>query len=117
MGEEAESFFNSTRKEILEEIEKFSRIILDLDERTALIGLLQRIVEIVSGVEAAHSYTHSYLIFDVKLPDIETLGVFFRELEHLKLRRPNEKLAYSGKIDGDKVLAHVEVRFTEGEAA
>lgn len=96
------------RKELLERIELNKHGILISHEKIELVDSLQRIIKIFSGAKAVKLETYSNIL-EVSLPDVESLGVFFRELEHLKSEMPKAKLTYSGKVDEDKILAEVRI--------
>jgi len=111
-GKEAMDPFDTKRKELHREIEEHQASILRLNERIDLMYSLQCIIRIFSGAKVVRwkRYTDDSTI-EVILPDIETLGAFFRELEHLNSKMPKVALTYSGKIAGDEVLAEVKIQF------
>lgn len=108
--------FDTKRKELLGKIETHHAIILAFHKEIGLFDALQSIVKLLSGAKTVRIGRYSDTL-EVSLPDIESLGVFFRELEHLKSRMPKVELTYSGKVDGNNVLAEVEIRFKEAEGS
>jgi len=107
--------FDAKRQELLTAIETYQGNILETHKRIELIDSLQSIIKIVSGAKVVHLGTFRFYgdPLVVSLPDIETLGTFLRELEHLKSKIPTVELTYSGKIAGDEVLAEVKIAFKD----
>lgn len=99
---------DSQRKVILGLIENHQNDILYLHKKIELTDSLQSIIKLLSGAKAVKFGTYSNTL-EVSLPDIETLGVLFRELEYLKSKMPKVELTYSGDVAGDKVLAEVRI--------
>jgi len=107
--------FDRKKKDLLGRIKTRKESILTLHEEIGLIDSLQYIVTSFSGAKVVRPEEdlRYYSPLNVSLPDIETLGAFFRELKHLKSKMPKVELTYSGQVTEDKVLAEVKIRFKE----
>lgn len=107
--------FDRKRKKLLERIEMNKHGILISNKKIEMIDLLQITIKLFSGAKVVNPEKdlRPYQPLKINLPDLETLGAFFRELEYLKARMlPKAELTYSGEVNQD-ILAKVTLRFKD----
>ncbi len=112
----SEISFKSTINQINVAILEHRQKLDELHTRIGLIRTLGLTIDSVADAQVAEiSYMSRNMDVVVSLPNIETLGTFLRELDHMQSKYLNAKLTYSGTIKKDLVNASLKISFKEAE--
>jgi len=112
-GKEVMDPFETERNQLIAAVGAYRGNILEAHKKIELLDSLQSIVKYLSGAKVVQMTDLGYRPLKVSLPDVEVLGTFFRELDHLKSKMPDLRLTYSGEVSQDKVLAEVVIQFKD----